>query len=103
MFALLGLIIEVIRIYEMIIIAYVVLSWLVSLGIVDRYNRIVVTVGDVLARLAEPALQPVKRLLDRMGLGMSGIDFSPFIVILLLQYLPLFLEEMLLPATPYIR
>lgn len=104
MYTLVSLVNEIIRLYTIVVIAQVVLSWLVMLGVVDRYNRIVAMIGETLYKLTEPVLAPTRRALERIGLGSTGIDFSPLIVILLLSYIPSFLEEMLLPvAAPYIR
>ena len=103
MLAVLHLISSVIGFYEFVIIAQVILSWLLMFGIVDRYNRIVIVIGDVLTRLTEPAYQPVRNFLHRIGLNLGGLDLSPLIVLLLLQFLNEFLYEMFLPASAYIR
>ena len=102
MFAVLHLVDAIIQFFRFILIAQVILSWLVMFGAVDRYNRIVVTIGDTLYRLTEPVLRPVRNLLDRIGLRISGIDLSPLIVFFLLGFIPEFLYEILLPAAPYI-
>ena len=52
----------------------VILSW------VDRENRN--PVSQMLHTITEPILAPVRRLL---GGGMGGMDFSPMIVIVLLN------------------
>ncbi len=49
------------------LIAQAVLSWLVAFGIVNRYNRVVATVGDFLWRITEPALRPIRRILPDLG------------------------------------
>jgi len=73
----------VITIYIWLLIAQAVLSWLVAFGVVNRHNRGVSMVGDMLWRLTEPALRPIRRLLPDLG----GIDVSPIILILLLYFL----------------
>ena len=103
MFALLHLIDAIVQFYRFVLIAQVILNWLVTIGAVDRYNRIVVAVGDTLYRLTEPVLRPVRNMLDRVGLTINGIDLSPLIVFFLLGFIPEFLYEILLPAAPYIR
>jgi len=103
MFAVLDLITTIINLYQMIIIAQVVLSWLVMFGAVDRYNRIVATIGDTLSRLTEPVFQPIRNFFYRIGLNLGGLDLSPLIVLILLNFLKEFLVEMLLPAATYIR
>jgi YggT family protein len=59
------------------------LSWLLAFGIVNRHNQIVAMVGDMLWRLTEPALRPIRSFLPNLG----GMDISPVILILLLVFL----------------
>ncbi len=83
MYAFLNLLSTVISIYVWLLIAQAVLSWLVAFGIVNRYNRVVATIGDFLWRVTEPLLRPIRRVLPDLG----GIDISPVILILLLWFL----------------
>ena len=83
MYAFLTLVSTVISIYVWLLIAQAVLSWLVAFGIVNRYNRVVATIGDFLWRITEPLLRPIRRVLPDLG----GIDISPVILILLLWFL----------------
>ena len=81
--ALLWLIDTLIDIYIWLLIAQAVLSWLLAFGIVNRHNHIVAMAGDMLWRLTEPALRPIRAFLPNLG----GIDISPVILILLLVFL----------------
>lgn len=83
MYAFLNLVSTVIQIYIWLLIAQAVLSWLVAFGVVNRYNRMVATIGDFLWRITEPLLRPIRRVLPDLG----GIDISPVILILLLWFL----------------
>ena len=83
MYAFLNLVSTVISIYIWLLIAQAVLSWLVAFGIVNRYNRVVATIGDFLWRVTEPLLRPIRRVLPDLG----GIDISPVILILLFWFL----------------
>jgi len=91
MYAFLTLVSTVITIYVWLLIAQAVLSWLVAFGIVNRYNRVVATIGDFLWRITEPLLRPIRRVLPDLG----GIDISPVILILLLWFLRNLLFEYL--------
>ena len=82
MYAFLNLVSTVISIYIWLLIAQAVLSWLVAFGIVNRYNRVVATIGDFLWRVTEPLLRPIRRVLPDLG----GIDISPVILILILWF-----------------
>ncbi|MFN4088949.1 MAG: YggT family protein [Alphaproteobacteria bacterium] len=76
------LIATVITLYVWVLIISAVMSWLVAFNVVNTRNRFVYTVMDVLWRLTEPALRPIRRLLPNLG----GIDISPVILILLLFF-----------------
>ncbi len=67
--------------FEYAIIAVCVFSVLASFGVLDTRNRIVWTIGDFLARVTEPVLRPIRRILPNFG----GIDLSPFVVLILIQ------------------
>lgn len=82
MYSLAWLIDTVISIYIWIVIASAVLSWLVAFNVINTRNRFVHIVGDVLHRLTEPALRPIRRLLPLIG----GVDLSPIVLILLLAF-----------------
>jgi YggT family protein len=70
-----------------VIIAQTILSWLFAFGIVNTYNNFVNTVADILHRITDPLLRPIRRKIPNFG----GIDFSPFILLLVI----LFLQRML--------
>ena len=91
MYAFLHLVSTVISIYIWLLIAQAVLSWLVAFGIVNRYNRVVATIGDFLWRVTEPLLRPIRRVLPDLG----GIDISPVVLILLLWFLDGLISEYL--------
>ena len=82
MYAFLTLVDTVITIYIWLLIAQAVLSWLVAFGVVNRHNRAVAMLGDMLWRLTEPLLRPIRSFLPNLG----GIDISPVILILLLVF-----------------
>ncbi len=83
MFAVFNLLNTVITIYIWLLIASVVLSWLVVFNVVNTGNRFVYQVRDVLDRLTEPLLRPIRNLLPNLG----GIDISPIILILALYFI----------------
>lgn len=68
------------NIFELILLARVLLSWFPN---IDRSNPIIQFIYDI----TEPVLRPIRDLLPPTG----GIDFSPLIVILLIQVLTRFL------------
>ncbi len=78
MHSILLLIDTVVSIYIMVIFAQVILSWLVTFNVVNTRNRFVYLIGDMLYRITEPALKPIRRLMPNLG----GIDISPVLLIL---------------------
>ncbi len=83
MTALLILIDTVINLYIWVLIIWVVLSWLIAFNVVNTRNRFVYSLGDILNRLTEPVLRPIRRVLPNLG----GLDISPVVLILLLYFL----------------
>ena len=79
----LWLILTVIDLYFYVILASVVLSWLVGFGVFNASNQYVRQIGYALRRLTEPLLGPIRRFLPDLG----GIDVSPIVLLLGLQFL----------------
>ncbi|BBC81223.1 MAG: YggT family protein [Acetobacter orientalis] len=52
-------------------------------GILDSRNQLVWKVGVFFSRVTEPVLGPIRRMLPNLG----GVDFSPMIVLLGIQYI----------------
>ncbi|MGD9867919.1 MAG: YggT family protein [Hyphomicrobiales bacterium] len=83
MLALIQFIAMVISLYIWVLIASAVLSWLIAFGVVNTQNRFVYTLADMLYRLTEPALRPIRAFLPNLG----GLDLSPVVLILGLIFL----------------
>jgi YggT family protein len=92
--AILWLINTLITIYVWLLIAQAVLSWLLAFGVINRYNRTVSVIGDFLYRVTEPALRPIRAMLPNFG----GIDISPVVLILILYFLRILINEDLAPV-----
>jgi YggT family protein len=73
--------------YSWVLIAYVVVSLLMSFGVVNAYNRFVNVLFDMLQRVTEPLLRPIRRILPDTG----PLDLSPLVL-----YLAIWLARMLL-------
>ncbi len=93
MYAIFWLIDTVIGLYITLVIVQVVLSWLVAFNVVNTRNRFVYLVGDLLYRLTEPALRPIRRFLPNFG----GMDISPVVLILVLYFLRVLLIRDIAP------
>ncbi len=79
---LIGFLVLVIDLYIWVVIAGAILSWLIAFNVVNTNNRFVLSIADMLYRLTEPALRPIRSILPNLG----GIDISPVILILLLLF-----------------
>lgn len=97
MHALFDTVVLVIGYYTDIVIIAVIASWLVGYGVVDHRNRFVMSILDLLYNLTEPALRPIRQILP----AMSGFDFSPLVLLLLLQFLQRFIAYDLDRLIPY--
>lgn len=81
--SLLILISQIINLYIWVVIANAILSWLIAFNVVNTQNRFVYAVADILHRVTEPALRPIRRIMPDLG----GIDISPVVLILGLIFL----------------
>ncbi len=83
MVPLISFIVLVIDLYIWVVIAGAILSWLIAFNVVNTNNRFVDQVADLLYRVTEPALRPIRNVLPNLG----GIDISPVILILALLFI----------------
>ncbi len=73
-------VIVLLDLYWWVIIISAVASWLIAFGVINTYNRTVARILDVLYRLTEPALRPIRQFLPNFG----GLDISPVILLLII-------------------
>jgi len=64
------------------IIINAILSWLVAFDVVNLRNRFVASVAHFLDAVTAPILYPIQRVIPSLG----GVDISPIIAILLIQF-----------------
>lgn len=74
---------QLISIYWWIVIIAVVMSWLVAFGIVNTFNRVARSVVGFLDAVTEPVFRQVRRVIPPI----SGLDLSPLIVLIGLEFL----------------
>ncbi len=89
----LWLIFTVIEIYFWIIIAVVASSWLIQFGIINSSNPTVRQILSGLRAITEPVLGPIRRLLPNLG----GLDVSPIVALLGLQFIKYFVGFYIAP------
>ena len=87
--SLLGLIIQIINLYKLVLLIYIIATWLISFNIINTSNRFIYSAMEILYRLIEPSLRLVRKYVPTFG----NIDISPIIVYLLLWFIQSLLIE----------
>ena len=64
-----------------IIIAQVILSWLLAFNVLNTGSNRVRTFAVALDRITAPLYRPIRRILPDFG----GLDFSPLVILLLIE------------------
>lgn len=90
--ALVGVIHLVLSLYTWVLIVQVVMSWLIAFQVLNTHSRAVVVVGDIVYRLTEPVLRPLRRVLP----AVAGLDLSPLVVILGIMFVQSFLRYLVM-------
>ncbi len=73
----------VLGLIQVILIVYVVISWLYAFDIVSRRNTFVNAVWEFTRRLSDPILRPLRRLIPPI----AGVDLSVLVLLLILWLL----------------
>ncbi|HXV73942.1 MAG TPA: YggT family protein [Sphingomonadales bacterium] len=81
--------VRIIGIYQVLVIVYVIAGWLNAFGAIP-YNRALMGVLGVLERLCEPPLRWLRGFLPTLG----GLDFSPIVVLIGLEFLKAALRQL---------
>ncbi len=74
------------------ILIYVIMSWLVGFNVINLQNQIVRQIYYGINSLVEPILAPIRRILPTAG----GIDFSPIVLLIGIEFLRIFIVRDLL-------
>ncbi|WP_027060467.1 YggT family protein [Mesorhizobium loti] len=93
MLALIQTIVMALDLYWWIIIASAIFSWLYAFNVVNSRNQFVGSIGNMLYRLTEPALRPIRRFMPDLG----GVDISPIILLLILFFVRQFILTTVAP------
>ncbi len=87
--SLLGLIIQIINLYKLVLLIYIIATWLISFNVINTSNRFIYSAMEILYKLSEPSLRLVRKYVPAFG----NIDISPIIVYLLLWFIQSLLVE----------
>lgn len=89
MISLLNLIIEIIKLYQLVLIIYIVFTWLLNFNIINSSNRLVYTQMEAMYRLCEPSLNFIRRFIPTFG----SLDLSPIVLYIGLWFIQSLLIE----------
>jgi len=78
----LRIIVDILQAYLVVLFVRIILSWF-PIDPWSKWSRVV----TVLAKLTDPVLVPVRRVLRPVRIGGMGIDLSPLVVLILLEVL----------------
>lgn len=73
----------VLGLIEVVIFIVAIMSWLIAFNVINVYNSGVRSIWDALNAITEPMLRPIRRYLPMMG----GIDISPLILLVLIEFI----------------
>ena len=80
-YALIGIANLLLSVVTWIIIIQVILSWLLAFNVLNTSSNGVRTVAVALDRITAPLYRPIRRILPDFG----GLDFSPLVILLLIE------------------
>lgn len=87
--SILGLIIQIINLYQFILLIYIIATWLLNFNIINSSNRFVYSAMEAMHRLCAPSLNIVRKYIPNFG----NIDISPIVVLLALWFIESLLIE----------
>ena len=81
LYALFGIVDMILQLAVWVIIVQAILSWLVAFNVVNTSSNFVRTLLVGLDRVTAPLYRPIRKVMPDFG----GIDFSPIVLILIIQ------------------
>jgi YggT family protein len=70
----------VLRLFSIVLIVYVVISWLYAFDVVSRRNAFVGSVWEFCRRVSDPVLRPLRRLIPPI----AGVDLSVLVLLIII-------------------
>lgn len=92
-YAIAGLISTILSLLIFTLVAQAILSWLVAFNVINVRNQFVYQLIRFLDRITDPLLRPLRRFVPTFG----GIDITPVILILILNFLQTWFRADLYP------
>jgi YggT family protein len=79
--ALFDIVLFLLRLLSILVIVQVIVSWLVAFNVINLHQPFVRALYTGMERVTEPLYRPIRRILPDFG----GLDFSPIVLLLLIQ------------------
>jgi YggT family protein len=83
MVPLLSFIAELIWLYEIVVIAAVICSWLIAFNVINRNNQFVQSLYRALVAVTEPLFERIRAFMPDLG----AIDLSPLVLLIFCEFL----------------
>lgn len=77
---------QVLNLYSIVLFIYIILQLLIQFNIVNYHQKLVQIIYDIGVALCEPLLKPIRGFMQRLLPLSMPIDFSPIILLLLLNF-----------------
>jgi YggT family protein len=68
----------IVHLYEWVVIAAVIFSWLFAFNVINYSNPFVRSLWQAISAVTDPLLKPIRRIMPNLG----GLDLSPIILLL---------------------
>jgi YggT family protein len=72
----------ILRLLSVVLIVYVVISWLYAFDVVSRRNAFVEAIWQFVRRISDPLLRPLRRIIPAIG----GVDLSVLVLLLIIWF-----------------
>ena len=93
-YAIVWLVNTILQLMTWAIILSAILSWLFAFDVINHRNRFVNQIASLLDAITGPILAPFRRIIPPLG----GIDISPVVAILAIQFLQIIFNRLSAPV-----
>jgi YggT family protein len=94
MSAILDVLLLALDLYQWVVIATAIMSWLIAFDVVNTRSDFIRMIWNAMLSLTEPVLRPIRNFLPNMG----GLDISPIILLLIIYFLQRVIIRYFYPA-----
>ncbi|PPD42352.1 MAG: YggT family protein [Methylocystis sp.] len=82
-YAILDLLLTILQFYQWVVLISVIMSWLIAFDVINMRAPAAQTIWRAVEALTEPLLRPIRSVVPAFG----GLDLSPLILLLGIQFL----------------